>query len=263
MTDAAVAATAKLDFGRVIQGTFGAIKRNFTTFLVVVLLLVGAPGLLLIVGAVMAGGGAVAAGGGLIGLGVLLLSVSSIMLQGALVHATVADLNGRHATVGECVSTGLRTFLPVFAILILFTLGVGLSALAFIFPAFMVAVAWSVSVPAQIVERSGVFGSFTRSGQLTKNNRWRIFGLVLLWWIISTAVQGTLTNLAGVTPMAQLSAGGPASPLTMFGPGYWATVVFVGVFNAMVSGAGIAVIYYELRRVKEGVGPEALAAVFD
>jgi len=151
----------------------------------------------------------------------------------------------------------------VFAILILFTLGVGLSALAFIFPAFMVAVAWSVSVPAQIVERSGVFGSFTRSGQLTKNNRWRIFGLVLLWWIISTAVQGTLTNLAGVTPMAQLSAGGPASPLTMFGPGYWATVVFVGVFNAMVSGAGIAVIYYELRRVKEGVGPEALAAVFD
>src|SRR5690349_19976832 len=101
MTDAALAAATKLDFGRVIPGTFGAIKRNFPTFLVLVLLLVGAPGVLLIVGAMMAGGGAMAAGGGLIGLGVLLLSISSIMLQGALVHATVADLNGRHATVGE------------------------------------------------------------------------------------------------------------------------------------------------------------------
>jgi hypothetical protein len=37
----------------------------------------------------------------------------------------------------------------------------------------------------------------------------------------------------------------------------------VRIFTSMVSTAGVATIYYELRSVKEGVGPEQLASVFD
>jgi hypothetical protein len=35
------------------------------------------------------------------------------------------------------------------------------------------------------------------------------------------------------------------------------------VANTLVSYTGLAVIYYELRRLKEGIGPEALASIFD
>ena len=35
------------------------------------------------------------------------------------------------------------------------------------------------------------------------------------------------------------------------------------MINAILSAAGTASIYYELRQIKEGIGPEALASVFD
>jgi hypothetical protein len=130
----------------------------------------------------------------------------------------------------------------------------------------MVAVAWCVIFPAQVVERAGVLGSFTRSGQLTKNNRWRIFGLFVLWGIVSSVVQGVLTNLVGAGSASSLAAAqatSPAAALAAFGPAYWVIVAVMGVVGAMVGSAGVAVVYYELRRIKEGIGPEALASVFD
>ena len=35
------------------------------------------------------------------------------------------------------------------------------------------------------------------------------------------------------------------------------------IIYVVIAAAGIASIYYELRVIKEGIGPEALAAVFD
>jgi hypothetical protein len=37
----------------------------------------------------------------------------------------------------------------------------------------------------------------------------------------------------------------------------------LGVITSVLSSAGVAAIYYELRSTREGAGPEALAAVFD
>ncbi|HKD24272.1 MAG TPA: hypothetical protein VKB71_19785, partial [Rhizomicrobium sp.] len=42
--------------------------------------------------------------------------------------------------------------------------------------------------------------------------------------------------------------------------------VYFGVIqavSAMVGGAGVATMYYQLRAIKEGIAPEKLAAVFD
>jgi len=263
MTDSIAAAHAepKLSFGRVIQGTFGVIKRNIANFLILILLLMGLPGVLMVVGGLQLSQGAMASGGGVIGLGYLILLVTSNILQGALIHATVADLNGRRATLSECLRTGMRFFLPLTAILILYGLGVFFAFFLLIVPAIMIGVAWAVAIPSEVVERTGVFGAFTRSGQLTKNNRWRIFGLLLLWTIVYTTVQSTLTQLAGLgaAPMAAASA----SPFAAMGPAYWIVLAISTFANALVGGPGMAVIYYELRRVKEGVGPEALASVFD
>jgi hypothetical protein len=35
------------------------------------------------------------------------------------------------------------------------------------------------------------------------------------------------------------------------------------MISGIISSAGTASIYFELRSIKEGIGPEALAAVFD
>lgn len=55
-------------------------------------------------------------------------------------------------------------------------------------PAMVLALAWSVSVPAIVFEHRGPLGGLARSSQLTKGRRWSIVGLFLLVMIIWVVV---------------------------------------------------------------------------
>src|SRR3546814_8344703 len=48
---------------------------------------------------------------------------------------------------------------------------------------------WAVVAPALVEERTGVFGAFGRSRELTKGARWKVFGLELIllvaMWIVT------------------------------------------------------------------------------
>ena len=43
---------------------------------------------------------------------------------------------------------------------------------------------WAVALPAVVADTSNPVKALGRSRALTKGNRWRIFGLVLLFWIL-------------------------------------------------------------------------------
>jgi hypothetical protein len=68
---------------------------------------------------------------------------------------------------------------------------------------------------------------------------------------------GVATMFTG--PMATAAA----NPLSAMTPAYLVVTSVMTVANTLVSYTGLAVIYYELRRLKEGIGPEALASIFD
>jgi hypothetical protein len=262
MTTAEIASvTPKLSFGPVIQGTLGVLKRNLKTFLILVLLLEVAPFLLIVAGGLQLTGGATAAGWTWIGVGYLALMVASAILTPALVHGAVADLNGRKVTIEECLGSGMRHALPVFVIFLLTGLGVAFGFLLLFVPGIMLWIAWSVAGPAQVVERTGVFAAFGRSRTLTKGSRWRLFWLFVLYSIISTAVQQSLLGVA--TMFTGTVAAPTANPFAAITPAYGAVMLVMTVANTLISYTGLAVIYYELRRLKEGIGPEALASVFD
>jgi hypothetical protein len=252
--------TAKLSFGRVIQETFGVCRRNFAAFLTLIVGCFAAPAVVIGLGVMQMRAGMSGAGVALAGLGYLAMLAGAAILQPAMIHGAVADLNGRRATAGECLQTGLRHAVPVFLILMISVVAFMFGFILLFVPGLMMITAWLVAGPSQVVERTGVFGAFTRSGALTKGNRWRIFGLLALYVIVYGAIQQTLLNLAGVGFAAQAQAG---NPLSILSPGYAVVMALLTVANTLVSYVGLAVIYYELRRVKEGVGPEALAAIFD
>jgi hypothetical protein len=164
------------------------------------------------------------------------------------------DLSGRRVSLAEAVATGLKAFLPVALIGILFALGFGLGCLLFLVPGLMIATAWSVVVPVRVAENTGVLDAFSRSAQLTKGHRWPIFGLLLIFWIGVYILTFATRPLFGMSMLAQ--------------PGGWPVgyIVFAAIENglaAVISATGIACIYYELRSIKEGLGPEQMAAVFD
>jgi len=105
-----------------------------------------------------------------------------------------------------------------------------------------------VAVAACVVERTGPFGSMGRSGRLTKGHRWRIFGLILLLFLVSTVVS-ILIELV-LRPV-----GGTIVTFLV-------TVAWTAVWGAYYA-VSVAVTYHDLRVAKEGIDIEQIVAVFD
>jgi uncharacterized membrane protein len=249
----------RLDIAKVIGATFGVLGRNFIPFAGLTVLMVGAPMAIIGFGAA----GLIAdptnldlrmQGFGAIGLGVLVYIVTTAMLQGALIYGTVRDLNGQRATFGECLATGLRAFLPLILVSILMWLGIVAGLMLFLVPGVMLGVAWCVAVPAQVSERTGIVSALGRSAELTRGNRWRIFGLVLLFVVLGWIVSALVTPFS----LAVGSMGPSGVLLSQMLTNAVSTVV-----NTLVGATGASVLYAELRRLKEGLAPDALAALFD
>ena len=189
-------------------------------------------------------------------LGGLVYLASGVILQAAVVHGAVVSLNGKRASIADCLSTGLKNLVPLFLIGLLMVLGISAGMILLFVPGIMLLVMWSVVAPACVVEHTGVFGAFSRSRELTRGHRWAIFGLYVAFIILMIIISMVF---AGLTGISTLSASPATTPL--------AVQMVSGIVSSMISGiigsTFLASVYYELRQIKEGVGPEALASVFD
>ena len=115
-------------------------------------------------------------------------------------------------------------------------------------PGLILITMWFVAVPICIVERRGPWQSLVRSGELTKGHRWKIFGIILVLYLVSAIVGYILTSVLtaiGGTVLAMIA--------TLLWNGVW------GAFFAIF----VVVTYYELRVAKEGIDIEQIASVFD
>ena len=172
----------------------------------------------------------------------------SYLVTAALVYGTIRELRGRHASLGECIGRGLGLILPVCGVAILAGLLTGLAWLLFVIPGLIVWTMLWVAIPAAVVERPGVFASLSRSAQLTKGYRWRVFGVIVLIFVMGAV----LSFIKGAL------LGGIANPTTTV-LGDLVVTAFFTALGAVVS----AVAYHDLRVVKEGADVEQIAAVFD
>ena len=264
MTD--IAQPAGLDIGRVIQETFSVLGRHFVTFLILALILVGIPRA--VIGLIQAAAlrsalstlnsGGFSFGGpvfywGL--LGALVAVVTGAILQASIISGAASDLNGRPVSVSDSLRIGLRAFLPLIGLSILLGIAVWIGLILLIVPGVLMALAWCVAVPAYVIEQPGVFASFERSAELTRGNRLRIFGLACIFLVAAIIVGIVVGALGGILSFA---SGG------LFV--YVNAAIISPVISALVAALGAtmsAVLYVELRRVREGAGPSALSAVFD
>ena len=148
-----------------------------------------------------------------------------------LIYGSIQVLRGRQVSITDCFSQGFARLGTAIGVAIL-------------------AVMWSVAVPAAVVERTGVIESLSRSVALTRERRWRVFGAVLVAGVITVVVGAVVGGIFGVI-------GGAESIL--FTIVLWAVTAAAQAFSACV----YATLYYFLRREKEGVDIEQIASVFD
>jgi len=252
------------DIGRVMSRMFGVLQRNFATFLPLAMILAGAPAAVvgfaqgMITSSGTHAGDAGMAITGLIFLGGAVLGwITNVILQGAVIHGTVNDLAGRGTNFGDSFGAGVSHILPLIGVGIVAVLAIGFGFVLLIVPGVLLALAWTVSAPVVVMERRGVFGAFARSAELTRNHRAPIFGL----WLIFSIAGFILQMIIGVFTFG--TAAVASSNAMLVGVVQAASALVLQTITSMVGSAGVASIYYELRQIKEGVGAEQLASLFD
>ena len=163
-------------------------------------------------------------------------------------YGTIQELRHHSVSTGEALTRGLQLALPVLGVVIVASIAIAIGAMLLVVPGLILFVMFWVAIPVAVVERPGVIASLQRSAFLTKGNRWRIFGLIVILWLILIMIS-TVETLA----FAATAASG-AYPYIDYVVTAFVTVVF-----AVVSAVG----YHDLRLLKDGVDVETIAAVFD
>lgn len=262
-TTAPVYEDRQMSIGRVFQRAFSAISLNPVVILTLSLIIGAFPSVIIGYLFVQAGVGSAnplqpGFSTSRLMSAVFLSSVINMIIaalvQGALTRATVSANEGRRASFGESLSTGLRVILPLIGLSILWAVAVGIGFMLLIVPGIILLMMWAVAVPSLVVERHGVFDAFRRSAELTKGARWKIFGLALvmlvIYWLLSL-----LVGIVGLSTYSPMNAAGFTIANLVGG-------LIVGTVFNMLWGTIQPSLYVELREWKEGASLQNLEEVF-
>lgn len=174
--------------------------------------------------------------------------VLAFIVQGSIAYAVYQVMRGGAVNIADAVSRGTAALLPLVLTSFLATLGMTAGLMLFIIPGLVLMCVWFVAIPACVVEKTGPIASLRRSSFLTRGFRWRIFALVLLTSILILALVSAATllllSLTGNHVIAMLVGG------------------VIGMVPQAFASVLYAIVYYDLRVIKEGVSLENLTSAF-
>jgi len=205
------APVSALDIEGAFRTTLGVLARVGVPILVLAVLLVGVPSVLL--------------RGDLFSPDVLergvwtsfgwsgaILTFVQALLEAAVVRLVWRDINGEAALpLGKAISDALGGSVSVLLIAAVIGIAKAIWFVAMI-PAFLalllpglillgigiyLAVAWSVAVPAAVIEGRGAVEALNRSAALTKGDRWLVFAVIILLAILGALLGGLASILPG------------------------------------------------------------------
>ncbi|WP_422041356.1 hypothetical protein [Roseibium sp.] len=157
----------------------------------------------------------------------------------------------RQPRMARYLGPAFSTLLPLIILSIISGILMMIGLALLVVPGLWILALFSVLAPAIVIERAG-FGGLGRSAGLTKEYRWQIVGLIVLFLLILIGINMVIGVASALVSM-------------LFG-----NLVLDLILEALVStfGAGlfsilIALIYARLREIKEGVSVDQIASVFD
>ena len=180
---------------------------------------------------------------------VLVGAASQALLIACLTHVALTDADGRRAGLGGSLDAGFRRILPLLGLSLASNLGIGVSLLLIV-PGIILFVKWFCAVPVRVAEGPGIQRALNRSAGLVEGNRWRCFALILLFLVIPAIA------MTGALYVVELF-GYPDSSM----PGAILGALVVGVYST-IYGVLPGVLYVQLRRLKDGEGPQQTATIF-
>jgi hypothetical protein len=186
--------------------------------------------------------------------GILAQSVLGLLailaVNGALALCLVDSYLGHPLSWSRSLGTAFRRFGSLLGLAILFMIAIVIAFILVILPGIWLSVAWSVAVPALMVERIGAVKALRRSFRLVRGRWWATFGALL----VATIMLLVVVFLVGLVFNA-LSFSSLGLYLVMHG----VSTVVSGLITYPFIGAVVAVIYIDQRVRKEALDLELLA----
>jgi hypothetical protein len=200
---------------------------------------------------------------GVWGIGAIFLSVIvSAASQAATVVAVSQVHLDRPASVMDSFSRVKGEIVGVIGLSMLVGLGVGLGFIALIVPGVLLALMWSLAVPAKVLENLGATDAMSRSSDLTKGDRSRIFVIWLLFIVMSIGIslllQWPVELMAGVSSRGALVRTSAAWQV--------ASLVATFVSECLVGPLGtiaFSLVYYDERVRKEAFDLQLMMTTLD
>ncbi|MEP6784749.1 MAG: YciC family protein [Sphingomonadales bacterium] len=246
---------SKFEIGRVIGETFSGIKRNWAVLTVLSAGVAVASALLNVmvlrrlvdVAALQTNPAAM-----FLSPGYWVTVTGGAFLNAFASSALLTVLVGKGKALPDAISGGVRFFLPMLALMLLWTIGVSIGMMLLIVPGIILATMWSVSTPALVAENMGVFGAFGRSRALTKGIRWNVFGALLVFAIVFYVIIFAIQGLGG-------------GSMTLFSNTAMAFFVAMttSIFFTLLIPSFLAVLYVEAVNAKDGGSRSELAEIFN
>lgn len=233
---------AKLDTGRVFERIFQIYREQFT-------LLIPAA-LLLFIPVAILNGLLLTSGGVLVGLATTAIGlIATYWYQGMVVEAVVDILDGRRDhTVGSLFSSATPFIGRLIGAGLLATLIIIIGFILIIVPGLIALTFLAVVAPAVVIDRVGVTDALRRSRELVSGNAWRVFGVIVVLFLLTAIVSGIVNAI-----------GGSASDDSFVG--FAVADLIVRVLLTPLSAIAATVMYVELRRVKgEPIAEDTTAA---
>ena len=186
-----------------------------------------------------------------------LLYVASIVLipflEGAITLAAIDLALGRPATLSSTFRQVLRRYWPLLGLALLALLLVPVFCCV---PVFVwILVRWSVAVPVLLAERRGPVQAIQRSWELTRDNWWRLFGILVVVVLIQAVLNSVLGFVAlpiaiAIPFVSNVVRGAVAATVGTLGSALVTPILYLSV----------VLLYFDLRIRKESFDLDQLAS---
>jgi len=243
-----------LSIGEILDASFQVYRRHFSALATIVLVCNGLPILLQIYGR---------SGNGLHWsltlVYAILVVVLSLIATGATVFVVSESYLGRSITAREALARATPFVGPLIVVSLLVGLVAFVGFLLLVIPGIIAVCGLALSVPALVVEGSSPTDAMGRSWALTRGYRLRMFGLLVLIFLLIFIPYVAVMGAFGVASAMFGSTGarGMGAAIILFG------TVLAAIVQLLLSPlyqAALVITYYDLRVRKEGFDLEVLAS---
>ncbi len=169
---------------------------------------------------------------------------------------------GKPVSFKEAAQEAAPRLLPLLGLTVLYTLAILVAAIFCLLPAIVPYTFWALASPAFILERGTVMEAFRRSVKLVSGMFWRVFGILLLAYVISSFLASIITvpfsfnaflSIFGNLDQVYVPSTGD---LILQSVGTVIAQTIVGPFTALVT----VILYIDQRMRREGMDIELARA---